>query len=127
LTRDGGLSWRPGPEAGQPEFRAPDFKQWRIAGDRLMLRIDTEGRLLRSADGGQTSSVCMKGWRIPRADSVFITPWGIIAGGPGGVWQSHDGESWNELGLWEELETGGADFLHAYWMGRYYGFITRND
>jgi hypothetical protein len=25
--------------------------------------------------------------------------------------------------LWRELETGAADFLHAYWMGRYYGFV----
>jgi hypothetical protein len=24
--------------------------------------------------------------------------------------------------LWPEDETGAADFLHAYWMGRYYGF-----
>ncbi len=127
LTRDGGLSWRPAPEAGQPEFRAPDFKHWENTGDRLMFRIDADGRLLRSADGGQTGSVCMKGWRIPRADSIFVTPWGIIAGGPGGAWRSRDGETWSELPLWKELETGGADFLHAYWMGRYYGFIARNE
>jgi hypothetical protein len=25
--------------------------------------------------------------------------------------------------LWREQETGAADYLHAYWMGRYYGFL----
>ena len=32
-----------------------------------------------------------------------------------------------ELKLWREDETGAADFLHAYWMGQYYGFIGKND
>jgi len=65
----------------------------------------------------------MKGWRIPRADSFFVISDGLIASGPGGCYQSKDGENWRELKLWRENETGAADFLHAYWMGRYYGFI----
>ena len=80
-----------------------------------------------SRDGGQTGQASMKGWRIPRAASVFTTPRGIIASGPGGCYQSTDGESWTELKLWPESETGAADFLHAYWMGRYYGFIGSED
>ena len=124
LTRDGGLSWSAAPEDGRPAFNAADFKRW-SNGDQLKFRIDPEGRLARTADEGRTSSICMKGWRIPRADSVFVTPWGIIAGGPGGAYESRDGENWIELALWEELETGPADFLHAYWMGRYYGFIAK--
>jgi hypothetical protein len=92
-----------------------------------MFRINEEGELVCSKDGGKTTAPCMKGWRIPRANSVFVTPQGIIASGPGGCYQSKDGERWKELGLWRESETGAADFLHAYWMGRYYGFIGKNE
>jgi hypothetical protein len=74
-------------------------------------------------DGGKTSQPAMNGWRIPRASSLFQTPWGIIASGPGGAYRSTDGQNWEELILWREMETGPADFLHAYWMGRYYGFL----
>jgi hypothetical protein len=60
-----------------------------------------------------------------RAASFFVTPRTVIASGPGGCYQSADGKDWTELKLWRENETGAADFLHAYWMGRYYGFIQR--
>ena len=56
-------------------------------------------------------------------DPGLVNAWGIIASGPGGAYRSTDGETWEELKLWRELETGPADFLHAYWMGRYYGFL----
>jgi hypothetical protein len=69
----------------------------------------------------------MKGWRIPRAASFFVTPRGLIASGPGGCYQSADGENWTELELWRENETGAADFLHPYWMGRYYGYIKTKE
>ena len=64
---------------------------------------------------------------FPRANSFFITPRGIIASGPGGCYESKDGERWKELALWRESETGAADFLHAYWMRGYCGFIGKND
>ena len=67
----------------------------------------------------------MSGWRIPRATSVFVTSHGIFAGGPGGVYESDDGGKWSERTFWRLQETGGADFLHAYWMGRYYRFVGR--
>jgi len=38
-----------------------------------------------------------------------------------------DGENWTELKLGRENETGTADYLHAYWMGRYYGMIKRKE
>jgi len=49
---------------------------------------------------------------------------GTIASGPGGCYLSTDGEHWAELHLWPESETGPADYLHAYWMGRYYGWVN---
>ena len=67
----------------------------------------------------------MDGWRIPRANSVFRTPWGILAGGPGGCYLSRDAARWTEITVWREDESGAADYLHAYWMGRYYGFIGK--
>jgi hypothetical protein len=126
LTRDGGMSWRPATEGDAIKFQTPDFKSWLRVSEHLHCRIE-EGKLMISRDGGQTSTPGMRGWRIPRAASVFATPRGILASGPGGCYQSTDGDNWTELKLWLEQETGAADFLHAYWMGRYYGFILRKE
>jgi hypothetical protein len=98
ITRDGGLSWRSMPQGEAP----PQFP--------------------RSADpAGRVKS--FTGWRIPVVRAVFSTPRGLVASGPGGAYLSQDGENWNELKLWPEFETGAADYLHAYWMGRYYRLI----
>jgi hypothetical protein len=64
----------------------------------------------------------VNGWRIPTATWVFETPKGAIAGGPGGAYRTTDRVHWTEIKLWPDQETGAADFLHAYWMGRYYKF-----
>ncbi len=122
VTRDGGLSWRTAPAENVPGFNAYDFKLPLAVPSGGTLRINESLELVRSTDGGKTSPA-MNGWRIPRANSLFQTPWGIIASGPGGAYRSTDGETWEELTLWREQETGPADFLHAYWMGRYYGFL----
>ncbi len=123
LSRDGGMSWREVPADKVPKFAASDFTKWQGPSAQLQVRIDEKQQLLRSADGGKTAVVAMAGWRIPIARSVFTTPLGIIAGGPGGYYRSNDGQKWEEFTLWREDETGAADFLHAYWMGRYYGFL----
>ena len=123
ITRDGGMSWRPDATNETTGFPVHAFKDWQRMGSGVWLRIDAEGHLLRSGDGGKSAVPCMDGWRIPRADSFFSTGWGMVASGVGGAYLSADGKSWKELHLWREEETGGADFLHAYWMGRYYGFI----
>jgi len=127
ISRDGGMSWRAAAESDKPEFKSPNFKEWQRVSDKLEVRVNEAGELVQSTDEGKTSSPCMNGWRIPRASSVFITPWGVIASGPGGCYRSKDGDQWTELKLWCEEETGAADFLHAYWMGRYYGFITKGE
>jgi hypothetical protein len=69
-----------------------------------------------NADAEQVSTA---GWRIPIIKWVFHTARGTIAGGPGGAYLNG-----TELKLWPETETGAADFLHAYWMGRYYKFFN---
>ncbi len=124
VTRDGGISWVPAPPDQTPGFESHDFAQWQSASDGLSFRIDDQSRLLRSSDGGKTATPCMNEWRIPLANSIFCTRIGVVASGPGGCYLSKDGEKWTELKLWPEMETGSADYLHAYWMGRYYGFLT---
>ena len=125
-TADGGLSWREEPIENTRSFESTDFASWRELSASTMWRIDETGALLKSVDGGSTSELAMQGWRIGLARSVFRTPWGLVASGPGGCYRTHDGETWEELKLWPENETGAADFLHAYWMGRHYGFIDEN-
>jgi len=93
VSRDGGMSWRAAEE--KPIFE-------------LM-------------ESGLPTS--FEGWRIPVATWKITTARGVIAGGPGGAYLSKDGEHWTELKLWREDETGAADYLHAYWMGRYYRFV----
>ncbi|MBI3851734.1 MAG: hypothetical protein HY298_15880 [Verrucomicrobia bacterium] len=127
ITRDGGMSWRAAPADDKPEFPRPDFKEWQRLPNRRLFRINEESELVFSKDGGKTNSPCMGGWRIKRANSFFVTPQGLLASGPGGCYESKDGERWKELKLWPDQETGAADFVHAYWMGRYYGFIGKND
>ena len=127
ITRDGGMSWRPAAEGDRPTFEERDFREWLEVSDELSVRINEKNELVSSGDGGTTASPCMIGWRIPRAHSVFSMPRGIIASGPGGCYESRDARSWTELKLWREDETGSADFLHAYWMGRYYGFIGKDE
>jgi hypothetical protein len=121
LTRDGGLRWHSSAGETVPAFRKPDFGVWQ-KGSGFELRIDSGNRLMRRTGDGDGKSA-MAGWRIPRATSVFVTPRGAIAAGPGGAYASDDGNTWKELHLWREYETGAADFLHAYWMGRYYRYI----
>lgn len=99
VTRDGGMSWRSVDSVENPEF-------------------PVVARQPSSQDVG-----AMEGWRIPVASWVLAASRGTFAGGPGGAYQTSDGKHWSELKLWREDETGAADYLHAYWMGRYYGFV----
>ena len=116
------MSWRIA-DAGVTPLMADAAKahDWQTAG-QAELRIDDRQRLARKTQAGVTA-IAMDGWRIPLASWLFITPRGILAGGPGGAYLSDDGQRWSELKLWREDETGPADYLHAYWMGRYYGFV----
>jgi hypothetical protein len=140
VTRDGGMSWRAWVDKGtekapekaasdddvkkpvevKPDFAANDPHAWAKAGE-VELRVDASGKMVRR--GGRGSEVVwMEGWRIPVANWMIATPRGVFAGGPGGAYSTTDGAGWKEVKLWLEEETGPADYLHAYWMGRYYGF-----
>ncbi len=92
ITRDGGMSWRPSDD--KPIFDLPISH----------------------------NPQALNGWRIPLATWTLQTPRGVFSGGPGGAYTTTDGTHWTEVKLWPDMETGAADFLHAYWMGRYYSF-----
>jgi hypothetical protein len=127
ITRDGGMSWRPAPDGQSIIFPTPDFKAWQKASDHLWCRIDDDGHLLTGPEREGSGSPSTNGWRIAKATSDFVTARGIVASGPGGCYLSADGRTWTEVKVWPETETGAADFLHAYWMGRYYGFISSKE
>jgi hypothetical protein len=118
------MSWRTASVVEESEFPPQDFQQWQKPPNQPWLRVGSDGRLMASRDQGATSEPWTQGWRIPLANSVFATSWGAMAGGPGGFYRAGSPGAWTELKLWREEETGAADFLHAYWMGRYYGFVT---
>ncbi len=120
ITRDGGMSWSElkNDAEDKPAFAMNDPHAWRHIGD-VDLRIDERGRIVMR---GYADVIPMSSWRIPIATWMIFTPRGVIAGGPGGAYLTKGGTDWKEVKLWREEETGAADYLHAYWMGRYYGF-----
>jgi hypothetical protein len=123
ITRDGGMSWRMAEGDDKPQFPVSDPHARQRSGD-AELRIDDQGRLMRrSRDNAE--SAWMNGWRIPIATWMIATPRGIMAGGPGGAYVLGNEQRWSEVKLWREYETGAADYLHAYWMGRYYGMCCK--
>lgn len=122
ITRDGGMSWRDAGAADRPAFSTNDPRAWTRISD-VELKIDEQKHVLRRRNG--TEAAWMDGWRIPVAAWMISTSRGVFAGGPGGAYVTTDGARWTQVKLWREMETGAADYLHAYWMGRYYGFYTK--
>jgi hypothetical protein len=117
------MSWHAaGSDDPAPDFVPHDFSARAGAPNGPLFRI-RDHVLERSTDDGATFTAAMNGWRIPRADSFFVTPRGVVASGPGGVYLTKDGAQWAEQKFWREEETGASDFLDAYWMGRYYNLI----
>ena len=104
------------------------------ADPRILYAAGTRG-VMKSTDSGKTWSQYTDGLRIPQVEHVFkprYSPW-IFAATRGGLQVSKDaGVTWEDANLWLQFsyntrrELGGADFIDAYWRGRYYGFIDEN-
>lgn len=135
MTRDGMKSW------ADVSFGLLGAKVLRLAASKertFVIFAETDRGIFVSRDGGLSWRASdekpvfgsteaelpldLAGWRIPIATWKVTTARGVIAGGPGGAYLMKDGR-WAELELWREEETGAADYLHAYWMGRYYAFL----
>ncbi len=132
MTRDGMKSWT------DVSFGLTGARVQRLAASKertFVIHAETDRGIFVSRDGGLSWRASddrpqftapdsdlpknLEGWRIPLATWKI----GAYAGGPGGAYRLEDGR-WVELPLWREDETGAADYLHAYWMGRYFGFVS---
>ena len=108
MSRDGGMSWRTVADGDEPRFPTRNFSDWQSS-----YRIDEKGALLYRNGNGNTA----RDVRMAHSSRDFRVrpPRRVIAGEPGGVYRSDDGEKWTQLVFWPRNETGAADFLHAYW------------
>jgi hypothetical protein len=98
-----------------------------------ILYIGTRGGVLVSEDGGRRWERRREGLPIPVVETLFApaATAAVFAGTPGGLYVSYDrGNHWQDANLRlifegnSQREVGSADYLDAYWRGRYYGFIT---
>ena len=103
-----------------------------MPGDAKELLAATAKGVMLSKDGGENWVPSNEGLGIPIARSIFA-PVGstVYAGTPGGLYRSADrGRTWQDANLVLifrsniRREVGAADFLDAYWMGRFHNFIT---
>jgi hypothetical protein len=121
-SQDGGGAWEHATR-GTPDFPAVSVALDPGQNGRLFAVLRDRGVFV-SADRASTWKPAHAKMRIPRGYRVFGVGSKVWASTPGGLYETGDGgRAWREVRLWPEHETGSADFLHAYWMGRYYGFV----
>jgi photosystem II stability/assembly factor-like uncharacterized protein len=103
--------------------------------DSAILYAAATKSVFKSADAASSWQAINSGLPIQKASAIFVSIGkSIYVSTPGGLFESSDGgKSWKEgnltiigRGLVIE-ETGSADFLDAYWMGRYFGFISQEE
>jgi photosystem II stability/assembly factor-like uncharacterized protein len=104
---------------------------------QVLVGAAPDSGIARSEDLGKSWRYANQGLGIPRATAVFAFPFmnRIYASTPAGLYFSdNQGKSWSFANLRVILrespntfEVGGADYLLAYWMGRYYGFIEPDE
>jgi len=101
--------------------------------DSNIIYAAADDGVLKSTDGGIHWESANDGLEIPRAYTIFapINSEKIYVGTPAGLFESsNSGEHWENSNLVlifesnKRREVGSADYLDAYWRGRYFGFIT---
>ena len=93
-----------------------------------------EEGVMKSTDGGFTWKKVNQGLDIPQATAIFASLAGnrIYLSTPAGLFamDGQNGKRWEDGNLRlifpsnTQREVGSADYLDAYWRGRYFGFIT---
>ena len=97
----------------------------------FMLWADTDKGSFLSRDGGMSwrpapDSEPAPGYPtrdVKEGGSTHQTPRGLLTSTPLGAFLEDGKGKRSELKLWREQRTGAADFVHAYWMGRHYGYV----
>lgn len=140
ISRDGGKTW-------SRNYSSPIGAEFAVASlavdyhqPNAVYAVTGSSRnsgILKSEDAGQSWKIAnLDGLDIPRVSALFTyehTPT-IYAGTLGGLYQSiNGGKEWFSANLAPRggktatREIGGGDYLLAYWMGRYYGFIGEGE
>ncbi len=148
-SEDGGLTWnndlsrlyrryvaRYEANEGFPNDLKGDLHGLAVCEQDDSLVAATSMGVMRSQDGGENWFQWNTGLNIPIARSVFA-PRGcsrLYVGTPGGLYHAaQGGEAWTNSNLMLifrsniRREIGSADYLDAYWMARYHGFITEEE
>jgi photosystem II stability/assembly factor-like uncharacterized protein len=141
VSEDGGATWRPcGRKIGWwGEDTGLEHVEVHAAGidpkDRNTLYAGGTRALHVSRDRGETWAASSNGLAIPAVRAITTCPvtGTVFAGTPGGLCQSTDrAVSWTPGNLVpifhgvDLVETGPADYLVAYWMARYHGFLSES-
>jgi len=143
VSRDGGKTWSRNYSTPFRPFEA-DFGVAALSTDyhrdHVVYAVTASQAVLESHDRGHSwTEVRLDGIDIPRVTSLFTfknTPT-IYAATLGGLYQTTPASSGSLSWVSDNLtprggktamkEIGGGDYLLAYWMGRYYGFIEANE
>ena len=141
VSTDGGSSWRP--KGGSISWsegsggRLPDTDVQALAidpNDPETIYVAGDTGLSASRDGGDTWNPAGDGLFIPAVRTLRADPatGAVYAGTPAGLFRSDDqGSTCQPTGLVpmfegvQQIETGPADYLLAYWMARFHGFVTK--
>jgi photosystem II stability/assembly factor-like uncharacterized protein len=147
VSRDRGKTWSVSMEKIYEKFRTGGmtalFEGRFMGGTVHDLKVDPrdsnvlyaacdEG-VIKLTNAGAKWEMANNGLEIPRAHTIFALPASqkIYVGTSAGLFESSDsGEHWENSNLVlifhsnTRREVGSADYLDAYWRGRYFGFIT---
>jgi hypothetical protein len=101
--------------------------------DSNVLYVACDDGVIKLKNGGSSWEMANNGLDIPRVYTIFTSPVSkkIYVGTPAGLFESSDsGQNWENANLVlifqsnTQREVGSADYLDAYWRGRYFNFIT---
>lgn len=147
VSRDRGKTWSASMERIYGKLRSgglPALLEGRFMGGTIHdLKVDprdsnviyaaSDEGVLKLTDAGAKWTMINNGLEIQRAYTIFtpVNSRRIYAGTPAGLFVSSDsGEYWENANLVlifqsnTRREVGSADYLDAYWRGRYFNFIN---